>query len=70
MGQPVMQFQILSKSPDKSAGVLFETVRLDDQRRQRAAAIARSTTGSDNGINGGIWPSPPEGHAFVQLSST
>ncbi|MGH7177764.1 MAG: VOC family protein, partial [Tepidisphaeraceae bacterium] len=23
--------------------------------------------GSDRGINGGIWPSPPQGHSFVQL---
>jgi predicted enzyme related to lactoylglutathione lyase len=24
-------------------------------------------TGSSNGIAGGIWPAPPEGHAMVQL---
>jgi predicted enzyme related to lactoylglutathione lyase len=24
-------------------------------------------TGSERGINGGIWPSPPEGHALVSL---
>ena len=24
-------------------------------------------TGSDRGINGGVWPSPPEGHNLVQL---
>jgi predicted enzyme related to lactoylglutathione lyase len=24
-------------------------------------------TGSSEGIQGGIWPSPPEGHDFVQL---
>lgn len=24
-------------------------------------------TGSDTGIQGGIWPAPPQAHAFVQL---
>ena len=66
MGRPVMQWQILSKNPDKTAefyAKLFDwTVNSDN-----ALGYRTIDTGSNRGINGGIWPSPPEGHSFVQL---
>ncbi|MBI1853190.1 MAG: VOC family protein [Planctomycetes bacterium] len=66
MGKPVMQWQILSKNPDASStfySKLFDwKVNADNPLGYRMI-----DTGSKRGINGGIWPSPPDGHAFVQL---
>jgi predicted enzyme related to lactoylglutathione lyase len=66
MGQPVKQFQIIAKNPDQAADFycdLFEwTVNRDNALDYRAI-----NTGSDEGITGGIWPAPPEGHGMVQL---
>jgi predicted enzyme related to lactoylglutathione lyase len=66
MGRPVTQFQILSKQPDAAARfycALFGW-RID---ANNPLGYRRIDTGSELGIQGGIWPSPPEGHAFVQL---
>lgn len=66
MGRPVMRWQILAKDPDRAAkfyATLFGwTVNADNPLGYRAI-----DTGSTRGIPGGIWPSPPEGHSFVQL---
>ena len=65
-GRPVMQWQILSKDPDRAAdfyGRMFGWT-ID---RANAMAYRQVRTGAGRGIDGGIWPSPPEGHAFVQL---
>ncbi len=66
MGQPVMQWQILAKDPDKVAGFYRDlfgwTVNADN-----ALGYRMINTGSERGIGGGVWPSPPEGHSFVQL---
>jgi len=61
-----MQFQILSKDPERAAsfyGRLFEW-KVD---ANNALGYRQIKTGAGRGIEGGIWPSPPEGHAFVQL---
>jgi uncharacterized protein len=66
MGKPVMRWQILAKDPDKAAEFytrLFDWQVNDDN----ALGYRMIDTGSDRGIHGGIWPSPPEGHSFVQL---
>jgi predicted enzyme related to lactoylglutathione lyase len=66
MGRPVTQFQILSQRPDESAR-FYEALfgwRID---ADNPLGYRRIDTGSTRGIQGGIWPSPPEGHAFVQL---
>ncbi len=66
MGNPVMQFQIISKDPDKASefyGQLFGwSIDTDNALGYRVVK-----TGSESGIQGGIWPSPPEGHSMVQL---
>lgn len=66
MGSPVMQFQILSKNPDTSAAFYSKVFgwKIDANNAMGYRTIA---TGAGKGIDGGIWPSPPEGHAFVQL---
>jgi predicted enzyme related to lactoylglutathione lyase len=60
---PVRQFQILSKDPQRAADfysrVFGWTINADNALAYRAI-----TTG---GIDGGIWPAPPEGHGLVQL---
>jgi predicted enzyme related to lactoylglutathione lyase len=66
MGQPVMQWQIIAKDPDKLAefyqGLFDWSLRTDN-----ALGYRMVDTGSDRGIKGGIWPSPPGGHPMVAL---
>jgi len=66
MGCPVTQWQMLAKDPERAAAFytnLFGwTVNSDNPLGYRAI-----DTGSANGIQGGIWPSPGDGHNFVQL---
>lgn len=66
MGQPVMYWQILSKQPAKLAefyGSIFGwNVWPADALGSRAVE-----TGSAEGIPGGIWQIPQDGHSMVQL---
>jgi predicted enzyme related to lactoylglutathione lyase len=66
MSSPVVQFQILSKAPDDTArfysGLFGWTVDVDNQLGYR-----QINTGSEEGIQGGIWPAPPQTQNFVQL---
>jgi uncharacterized protein len=66
MPRPVMKFQILSAQPDVTAafyGGLFGW-RTDADNPMGYREI---DTGSNSGIQGGIWPAPPQAPAFVQL---
>jgi hypothetical protein len=66
MTHPVVQFQILAKSPDATAafyGRLFGW-KID---ANNALGYRRIDTGSHEGIQGGIWPAPPQAPDFVQL---
>ena len=66
MGQPVMQWQILARNPD--AQTEFYTKLFSwESNADNALGYRMINTGSDKGINGGIWPAPPEGHSMVQL---
>src|SRR5262245_54232571 len=66
VSNPVVQWQIVSKSPDETAkfyaGLFGWKVNSDN-----ALGYRTIDTGSARGINGGVWPSPPEGHNLVQL---
>ena len=66
MGNPVMQFQMISKKPDETARFYSElfgwTIDADNPMGYR-----RIDTGSREGIQGGIWPAPPQAPDFVQL---
>ena len=67
MGQPVVQWQILARSPDALtwcyAALFGWRVNADNAMGYRMV-----DTGSDRGINGGVWPiGPTEGHPLVQL---
>ena len=66
MGCAVIEFQMLAKDPDAAAafyGSLFGwTIDSNNPLGYR-----RISTGAEDGIGGGIWPSPPDGHNLVQL---
>ena len=66
MPNPVMQFQILSKAPDETAHFYAQlfgwTINADN-----ALGYREISTGSQEGIQGGIWPTPPQALTFVQL---
>jgi hypothetical protein len=66
MGQPVMHWQIVTKNPDaltKFYATLFDW-KVHDDNPMRYRMI---DTGAARGINGGVWPAPPDAHGFVQL---
>jgi hypothetical protein len=66
MSSPVTQFQILSKDPDATARFYSDlfgwTVDANNPLGYR-----RIGTGSAEGIQGGIWPAPPQAPNSVQL---
>ena len=69
MGQPVMQWQILAKQPDKLAD--FYTKLFDwDIDTNNALNYRMVDTGSERGINGGIWPAPPQGPSLVLVCTS
>jgi predicted enzyme related to lactoylglutathione lyase len=66
VGNPVVQWQIVAKDPDAVArfySALFGwKVQTDNALGYRVIE-----TGNGRGIDGGVWPSPPDGHNLVQL---
>ena len=66
MPNPVMQFQILSKTPDETAR-FYSTLFGWNIDANNPMGYRRIATGSVDGIQGGIWPAPPQAHDFVQL---
>jgi hypothetical protein len=66
MGAPVVHFQMISNRPgelvDFYASLFGWTVDADNPLGYR-----RIDTGSTAGIQGGVWPAPPEAKTFVQL---
>ena len=66
MGNPVVQFQILSKTPDKTAE-FYSTLFGWKVDANNAMGYRQIDTGSTEGIQGGIWPAPPQAPDFVQL---
>jgi predicted enzyme related to lactoylglutathione lyase len=66
MGNPVVQFQILAKAPEETGRFYSELFgwKVDAANPRGYRQI---NTGCDAGIQGGIWPAPPQAQAFVQL---
>lgn len=66
MGNPVTQWQIITRDPAKHAAfyaaVFGWKINSDNPLGYRMAEA-----GSAKGIPGGFWPAPPEASAFVQL---
>ncbi len=66
MGRPVMQWQIVTKNPDRLSefyGKLFGW----ELNANNPLGYRMVDTGSERGIHGGIWPAPPNAPSFVQL---
>ena len=66
MGDPVVQWQIVAKDPDAVAR-FYSSVFGWKVRTDNALGYRSLSTDSGRGIDGGVWPSPPEGHNLVQL---
>jgi predicted enzyme related to lactoylglutathione lyase len=66
MANPVLQFQILSKSPDETAK-FYSTLFDWTTDANNSLGYRRIDTGTKEGIQGGIWPAPPQAPNFVQL---
>jgi uncharacterized protein len=66
MGNPVTQWQIITKEPAKHAAFYEQAfgwkVHDDNPLGYRVA--------DTGGVPGGFWPAPPEANAFVQLFIT
>lgn len=66
MSNPVLQFQILSKTPDATAQ-FYATLFGWNVNSDNPLGYREIKTGSADGIQGGIWPAPPQASNFVQL---
>lgn len=66
MANPVMKFQILSKTPDETAR-FYSTLFGWAVSADNPLGYREISTGSPAGIQGGIWPAPPQASNFVQL---
>ena len=66
MGHPVTTWQIVTRQPEK-AQAFYAALFGWDISANNAMGYRVVDTGSERGINGGIWPAPPEAHDFVQL---
>jgi|ERR1700690_823646 predicted enzyme related to lactoylglutathione lyase len=65
MGDPVTQFQIITREPAKHAE-FYSTVFGWNIRCDNPLGYLVANPGA-KGISGGFWPAPPEATAFVQL---
>ena len=66
MANPVIHWQMLTNDPEGSARFyadLFKWEVSDDN----ALGYKAVQTGAGEGIDGGFWPLPPEGHPMIQL---
>jgi predicted enzyme related to lactoylglutathione lyase len=66
MGHPVVQWQILAKDPDRLMQ-FYRQLFAWEVNANNPLGYRQIETKSERGINGGIWPAPPEGHAMVSL---
>ncbi len=66
MANPVTQFQILSKAPEETAR-FYSTVFGWSVDANNPMGYRRIDTGSADGIQGGIWPAPPQSPNLVKL---
>lgn len=66
MGNPVVQFQILSKAPEDTAR-FYSSLFGWRVSADNAMGYRQIDTGSGGGIGGGIWPAPPQAPNFVQF---
>src|SRR5688572_7866543 len=66
MGNPVVRWQIVTPDPEGSSEFYRKAFGWS-VATNNALGYREVSTGSAEGIHGGIWPAPPEAQAFVQL---
>ena len=66
MGAPVLHWQMVVKEPEKSAS-FYEQVFGWRVSTANSLGYREISTGTSEGIGGGIWPAPAEGQNLVQL---
>ena len=66
MTNAVVKWQILSNDPDRAAR-FYATLFGWTVDAANALGYREIKTGSERGIDGGVWPAPPEARDFVQL---
>lgn len=66
MPNPVVRWQILSPEPDQAAG-FYQKLFAWKLSQANALGYRELLSGSDDGIDGGVWPAPPGVKSFVQL---
>lgn len=66
MPNPVIRWQILSPEPDQAAG-FYQKLFAWKLSTANALGYRELHSGSDAGIDGGVWPAPPGVKGFVQL---
>jgi hypothetical protein len=62
----VVRWQIVSSTPD-AAAAFYEKLFGWSVERGNAVGYREVQSRGDRGIDGGIWPAPPEAPSFVQL---
>lgn len=66
MGRPVIAWQMVTKNPE-AVSKFYTSVFDWKVNADNPMNVRMIDTASGKGINGGIWPAPPEAHSFVQL---
>lgn len=66
MNHPVTSFQILTPRPEEHSRFFAEVFGWTVDSNN-ALGYRELLTGSDRGIQGGVWPAPPQAQPFVQL---
>lgn len=65
MPAPVLQWQVVATNADRLAQ--FYTDLFGWTISTKNALGYRQVDTGESGVKGGMWPSPPDGHSFVQL---
>jgi predicted enzyme related to lactoylglutathione lyase len=66
MNNPVVQWQIIAKDPE-AVTKFYASLFGWRVSKDNALGYREIKTGGANGIDGGVWPAPPEAPNFVQL---
>jgi predicted enzyme related to lactoylglutathione lyase len=66
VGQPVKHWQIHAKNPDRAAE-FYKAAFGWNVESANALGYRMVNTNATGGVDGGIWPAPPEGTAMVSL---
>jgi len=66
MANPVTRWQIVARDPE-AVTAFYRKLFGWNVRTDNALGYRVLESGDDRGIDGGVWPSPPDGHNLVQL---